>query len=76
VFCRLPAGRLSNLHFSGEEIVSLAQISFCSNHDFPPSIDVCHMRRSADEYKDDSPLPEKRVHHRFFCAPLRVPMPR
>jgi hypothetical protein len=69
-------GGLSKLHFSGEEIVSLAQISFCSNHDFPPSIDMVHMRRPADEYKDDAALLKKRDRRMLFCAPLRVPMPR
>jgi hypothetical protein len=35
-----PRGQAVEIAFSGEKIASLAQKSFCSNHDIPPSIDL------------------------------------
>jgi hypothetical protein len=45
-------GQAVEIAFSGKKIASLAQKSFCSNHDIPPSIDQLHMRRRPRECKD------------------------
>jgi hypothetical protein len=75
-FARLPKGKLSKSHFSGKKIVSLAQKSFCSNHDIPPSIDSVHMRLCPREYKDGALTRENMPDRVFFHASLGVPMPR
>jgi hypothetical protein len=49
---RWPAKRRAvEFAFSGEKIASLAQKSFCSNHDIPPSIDSRNMGRFTGQYK-------------------------
>jgi hypothetical protein len=70
------SGRLSKSHFSGKKIVSLAQKSFCSNHDIPPSIDSRHMRLCEPEYKHDALARQNMPDRVFFCASPGVPMPR
>jgi len=45
-------GQAVEIAFSGEKIASLAQKSFCSNHDIPPSIDAAHMRSWPRQCKD------------------------
>jgi hypothetical protein len=54
VFCSPAERQAVEIAFSGEKIVSLAQRSFCSNHDIPPSIDPFDMRRRAPECKVDA----------------------